>query len=45
MPEYVQFAGAIVLFIGILIGSYSLVLTSPSARENETRSERDSESD
>ena len=33
MSEYVQFAGALILFVGILVGSYSFVLTSPSARE------------
>ena len=32
-----------VLFIAILIGSYFFVLTSPGARENEARSERDRE--
>ena len=45
MSEYVQFAAAMILFIGILNGSYSFVLTSPSARENEIRSKRDREND
>ncbi len=37
LSEYVQFAGAMILFVGILVGSYFFVLTSPSARENEPR--------
>src|SRR5215210_2054255 len=41
LSEYVQFGEAMVPFIAILIGSYSFVLTSPGARENETRFERD----
>ena len=43
MSEYVQFAGARVLLVAILTGSYFFVLTSPGARENETRVERDRE--
>ncbi len=38
MSEYVQFAGAMILFVGILVGSYSFVLSSPGAREYEPRS-------
>lgn len=38
MSEYLQFAIMMALFVAILIGSYYFVLTSPSARENETRS-------
>jgi hypothetical protein len=38
LSEYVQFAGAMILFVGILVGSSFFVLTSPSARENERRS-------
>ncbi|MCA1715458.1 MAG: hypothetical protein LC781_00920 [Actinobacteria bacterium] len=41
MSEYVQFAGAMILFVGILVGSYFFVLTSLSARENEPRSGRE----
>lgn len=41
LSEYVQFAGAMVLFVGILVGSYVFVLTSASARENEPRSGRE----
>jgi hypothetical protein len=37
LSEYVQFAGAMSLFVGILVGSYSFVLTSPDAREYEPR--------
>jgi hypothetical protein len=36
LSEYVQFAGAMVLFVAVLTGSYFFVLTSPGARENET---------
>ena len=35
LSEYVQFAGAMTVFVGVLIGSYCFVLTSPGARENE----------
>jgi len=38
LSEYVQFVGAMSLFVGILVGSYFFVLTSPSERENERRS-------
>jgi hypothetical protein len=41
LSEYVQFAGAMILFVGILVGSYFFVLTSLSARENESRSGRE----
>ncbi len=41
LSEYVQFAGAMILFVGILVGSYFFVLISPSARENEPRSGRE----
>jgi hypothetical protein len=41
LSEYVQFAGAMILFVGILVGSYSFVLTAPSALENEPRSGRE----
>ncbi len=41
MSEYVQFAGAMILFAGILVVSYFFVLTSPGARENEPRSGRE----
>ena len=41
MSEYVQFAGALILLVRILVGSYSFDLTSPSARENELRSARE----
>jgi hypothetical protein len=44
LSEYVQFAGAMVLFIAILVGSYFFVLTSPSVSESERRAERDHES-
>ena len=37
MSEYVQYAGAMILFVGILVGSCSFVLTSPSAREYKSR--------
>jgi hypothetical protein len=40
LSEYVQFAGAMILFVGVLVGSYSFVLTSPGAREYEPRSGR-----
>jgi hypothetical protein len=43
LSEYVQFAGAMVVFIAILTGSYFFVLISPGAREYETRVERDRE--
>ena len=33
LSEYVQFAVAMILFVGTLIGSYSFVLTSSSVRE------------
>ncbi len=35
MSEYVQLAGAMILFVGVLAGSSCFVLTSPDARENE----------
>jgi len=41
LSEYVQFAGAMVLFIAILVGSYFFVLTSSGARESERRAERE----
>ena len=40
MSEYVQFAGAMILFVGILVGSYSFVLTWSGAREHKSRSGR-----
>ena len=41
MSEYVQFAEAMTLFVALLVGSYFFVLTSPSARGNESRSGRE----
>jgi hypothetical protein len=38
LSEYVQYAGAMILFVGILVGSYSFVLTSSGAREYKSRS-------
>jgi hypothetical protein len=38
LAEYVQFAGAMTLFVGILVRSYFFFMTSLSARENERRS-------
>ena len=40
MPEYAQFAGAMVLFLGILIGSYWFVL-APTSQRKERRGERE----
>jgi hypothetical protein len=48
LSEYVQFAGAMVLFIGILLGSYWFVLYSPEStarREERRRDERERESE
>ncbi|MDQ4001285.1 MAG: hypothetical protein M3283_09855 [Actinomycetota bacterium] len=48
MSEYVQLAGAMVLFIAILIGSYWFVLYSPgspSRRQREREAEREREAD
>ncbi len=38
LPEYAQFAGAMVLFLGILIGSYWFVL-APTSQRKERRGE------
>ena len=35
MSEYVQFAGAMISFVGILVGSYFFLLTSPGACDYE----------
>ncbi len=45
MSEYVQFAGAVVLMVAVLIGSYSFVLYAPGSpgrrqREREVERER-----
>jgi hypothetical protein len=42
LSEYVQFVGAMVLFIAILIGSYWFVLYSPGSPSREQK-ERQSE--
>jgi hypothetical protein len=41
LSEYVQFAGAMSLFVGILVGSCFFVWTSPSVREDELQSGRE----
>ena len=38
LSEYVQYAGAMSLFAGILVGSYSFALTLSGARECKSRS-------
>ena len=41
LSDHVQFAGAMVLSVGIVVGSYYFVLTSPGAREDEPRFRRE----
>ena len=41
LSEYEQFAGAMSLFVGILVGSCFFVWTSPSVREDAPRSGRE----
>lgn len=48
LSEYVQFAGTIALFIGILFGSYWFVLYSPETtarREERRRTQRQRETE
>lgn len=39
--DHVQFAGTVILSVGIVVGSYFFVLTSPGAREDEPGSWRE----
>ena len=39
MSEYVEFAGAMVLFVGILVGSYWFVVIGPGRNRVQPRAE------
>lgn len=40
MTEYIQFAGALILFAGILIGSYWFVYAPSRSSQDENRQRR-----